>query len=317
VNCFVVSAPLRKAGVAGLADVPAFRLGGWVYGALQVDDTKPRDFDDIFTLLLQTYDSILGPVIVRLLMLRELCTCRECFRHTVEKARDFAILTRDARTRVAEWLPGPVAVFDRSTEEAVGQPSSMLFTPEDRAKGEDSNERETARRDGIAPVVRWHLGKNGSRVIIEGSVRALSDGARKDALCSKQVHRWLEAVHPENRECLTAPTVRIRLTMVQTLSLVLHEPVTHACTHGALSETGGRLRMEWHLRDSERRPFVEWREGELAPTDAAIPALERGAGNGRRLIRRALPYALPVETTYELEPTRSRCTIDLPLHRPN
>jgi PAS domain S-box-containing protein len=60
----------------------------------------------------------------------------------------------------------------------VGQPGAILFTPEDREAGEPEKEIETARREGRAPDVRWHLHKGGRRIFIEGSVTALrqSDG---------------------------------------------------------------------------------------------------------------------------------------------
>ena len=35
--------------------------------------------------------------------------------------------------------------------------------------------RETARAEGVAPNIRWHLCRDGSRVFIEGTVRALRD----------------------------------------------------------------------------------------------------------------------------------------------
>lgn len=52
----------------------------------------------------------------------------------------------------------------------------MLFTPEDRAAGEPEKELGTARTKGIAPDVRWHLRKDGSRVFIDGVVHAWRDG---------------------------------------------------------------------------------------------------------------------------------------------
>ena len=120
------------------------------------------------------------------------------------------------------------------------------------------------------------------------------------------------------RVTLNGPFVRIRPTIVQTLALVVHELATNARKYGALSEGGGRLSVEWGLREdkSERRVLIEWREEDLSPTDAASStAAERGGGYGRRLIERALPYSLGAQTTYELEPTGLRCTIDLPLDR--
>ncbi len=166
---------LKDAGVVALANVPILLPGGRAYGLLQVDDTTPRDFGPEDTGFLRTYATILGPVIDRLLKVRELRGAEERFRLTVEAATDYAVLIADAEGRIADWLPGAAAVFGWSAEEAVGQPTAMLFTPEDRAAGEPEKELDAARREGHAPAVRWHLRRDGSLVFIDGSVRALRD----------------------------------------------------------------------------------------------------------------------------------------------
>lgn len=63
---------MKEAGVVALANVPIFLPGRRAYGLLQVDDTRPRDFDGNDSQFLRTYASILGPIIDRLLKLREL-----------------------------------------------------------------------------------------------------------------------------------------------------------------------------------------------------------------------------------------------------
>ena len=103
----------------------------------------------------------------------------ERFRLVVENAREHAIFTLDPENRITDWYPSAQAVFGWTAEEAVGQRGSVLFTPEDRRRHEDDKELETARREGFAPNVRWHLRKDGSRVFIEGAVTALhhADGS--------------------------------------------------------------------------------------------------------------------------------------------
>ncbi|MFC7612192.1 PAS domain-containing protein [Teichococcus aestuarii] len=64
-------------------------------------------------------------------------------------------------------------VFGWSAAEAVGQPGSMLYTPQDREQGVPEWEAAVAREKGSAPNVRWHLRRDGSRVFIEGSRTAL------------------------------------------------------------------------------------------------------------------------------------------------
>jgi len=91
----------------------------------------------------------------------------------VEGVRGYAILTTDVGGRITQWLPGAAAVFGWSAEEMVGQPADILFTPEDRAAGRPAQEITTALRQGVAPDVRWHQRRDGSRVFIEGHVVAL------------------------------------------------------------------------------------------------------------------------------------------------
>lgn len=109
---------------------------------------------------------------------------QERFRLVVENAQDHAIFTTDPESRIVDWYPSAEAVFGWSAEEAVGQPGSILYTPEDRRQRADELEMETARSEGSAPNVRWHLRKDGARVFIEGTVRALrhADGSLRGFL---------------------------------------------------------------------------------------------------------------------------------------
>ena len=170
---FAIPDFMKEAGVVALANVPVFLPGGKAYGLLQVDDTEPRDFGPEDSEFLRTYATILGPVIDRLRQVRRLQTTEERFRLIVEAARDYAIFVTDAEARITDWFPGAEAVFGWTAAEAVGQAASILFTPDDREHHVDDDEFETARVEGVAPNVRWHFRKGGTRVFIEGSNRAL------------------------------------------------------------------------------------------------------------------------------------------------
>lgn len=175
---------MKKAGVVALVNVPVRMPGGEAYGLLQVDATEPRDFGDEDITFLRTYATILRPVIDRLQKVGTLRSTEERFRLVVENARDYAILTTDPQDRITDWYPGAEAVFGWTVEEAIGQPAAILFTPEDRAAGEDAKETEAAYREGSAPNVRWHVRNDGSRVFIEGMTNALraADGSLRGFL---------------------------------------------------------------------------------------------------------------------------------------
>ncbi|MGH1570689.1 PAS domain S-box protein [Methylobacterium sp. P31] len=109
---------------------------------------------------------------------------QERFRLVVENARDHAIFTLDPENRITDWYPSAEAVFGWTADEVIGQPGSILYTPEDQRDRADEKELEEARRDGSAPNVRWHVRKDGSRVFIEGTTRALhhADGSLRGFL---------------------------------------------------------------------------------------------------------------------------------------
>ncbi|MFC7735178.1 PAS domain S-box protein [Roseomonas sp. GCM10028921] len=172
---FEVPGFMREEGIVALVNAPIFLPGGRAFGLLQVDAVEPREFNEDDARFLRTYSAILGPVIDRLRMHRELRSTEERFRLTVESALDYAIFLSDPEDRITDWLPGAQAVFGWTAEEAVGQPAAITFTPEDREARQDQEETETARREGHAPNVRWHIRKDGRRVFIEGSTRALRD----------------------------------------------------------------------------------------------------------------------------------------------
>jgi two-component system CheB/CheR fusion protein len=96
----------------------------------------------------------------------------EWFRAILEEASDYAIFTTDAANRINSWTPGAQAVLGWTTEEAIGQAIDVTFTPEDRQAGVPEQEFMTARDQGYAPDVRWHVRKDGTQVFIEGSSRA-------------------------------------------------------------------------------------------------------------------------------------------------
>jgi PAS domain S-box-containing protein len=99
----------------------------------------------------------------------------ERYRLIVESTLDYAIFTADPDGIITAWPPGAEAVFGWRAEEIVGKPAHVLFTPEDVASGEPDKEIALAKQTGVAPDVRWHMRKDGSRVFIEGWTRAIHD----------------------------------------------------------------------------------------------------------------------------------------------
>ena len=101
----------------------------------------------------------------------------EHLRLVFESIKDYAILTLDIAGVVTGWNPGAQRLFGYTAPEIIGQDGAVLWTPEDRAHRADAQEREGARRDGMADDKRWHQRKDGSRFFANGTIRPLLDEA--------------------------------------------------------------------------------------------------------------------------------------------
>ncbi|MEO7909907.1 MAG: chemotaxis protein CheB [Roseiflexaceae bacterium] len=92
-----------------------------------------------------------------------------------ENVHDYAITILDADGCFVDWNAGAERMFGYATVEALGQPSALIFTPEDRAAGVPEREMATARNEGRAGDERWHLRKDGSRFWVSGVMTPLRD----------------------------------------------------------------------------------------------------------------------------------------------
>jgi two-component system CheB/CheR fusion protein len=99
----------------------------------------------------------------------------EQFRLLVENVRDYALFFTDPERRVVTWNAGAERIMGWSEAEMIGRSADIIFTPEDRAKGDPDNEAGRAALDGRAENERWHLRKDGSRFWGSGIMTALKD----------------------------------------------------------------------------------------------------------------------------------------------
>jgi len=132
----------------------------------------------------------------------------ERLRLIIAGAKGYSIFTTDADGVINSWNPGAAQIFGWSEAEILGQKGDVLFTPEDRASGEPRKELETARTEGVAPDIRWHQRKDGSRVFISGEVRPLGNGQLtgfakigRDLTAQRQAEEALR-VHQEQLQLL-------------------------------------------------------------------------------------------------------------------
>jgi two-component system CheB/CheR fusion protein len=91
--------------------------------------------------------------------------------------KDYAIITLDQDGLITSWNSGAEIMFGFGEPEAVGQPSSIIFTEADIANGEHEKELMLARDSGYAPDTRWHRCKDGRLIYCSGGVNPITEGS--------------------------------------------------------------------------------------------------------------------------------------------
>jgi PAS domain S-box-containing protein len=113
------------------------------------------------------------------------------YRAVVESATDYAIFTLDENNKINSWNKGAEFIFGWKEKEIIGSDGSILFTPEDRKKGEHLNELKTARREGRAEDERWHIRKDSTLFFASGMMMRLDADGNKGfvKICRDQTER--------------------------------------------------------------------------------------------------------------------------------
>lgn len=99
----------------------------------------------------------------------------ERMRLVVDNAKDYGIMTLDARGVIGSWSTGAEQLYGYSSGEIVGQNFKLLFTPEDQAAGVPERELAQALETGRAEDDRWLVRKDGERRFVSGIARAIRD----------------------------------------------------------------------------------------------------------------------------------------------
>ena len=72
------------------------------------------------------------------------------FEHLMGKVTNFAIIFKNTSGIIEEWNVGAENLFGWKRMEAIGQSIKMIYTPDDRAKGESEREMGSAADKGFA-----------------------------------------------------------------------------------------------------------------------------------------------------------------------
>jgi two-component sensor histidine kinase len=163
-------------------------------------------------------------------------------------------------------------------------------------------------RDPADPKAAWH--DLSDRIVAFAAAHDLItehswNGADLEALVSRAV-----ASAPPSQVSVEGPPVRLSPKLALSLSLALHELLTNAYKHGALSAPGGRVAVTWSdTRDGGRGLQLRWVETGGPPP----PATPARTGFGSRLLMTALPSDLSGRVVLDFPPTGAVCLIEAPL----
>jgi two-component sensor histidine kinase len=102
------------------------------------------------------------------------------------------------------------------------------------------------------------------------------------------------------------------LTSAQTqaIAMVIHELVTNAVKHGALSSPDGRVLVSWDCASADRATIltITWRELGGPPIEASVRS-----GYGLSLIRDLIPHELGGAVDLTFQSDGACCKIEIPL----
>lgn len=93
----------------------------------------------------------------------------------LESLTEYALITTDGALAVNSWSGPAAAMFGYTEREILGRSISLLFTPEDIARGVDRREFTEALSKGRRDDERWHVRKDGRRLWCYGLSFPLKD----------------------------------------------------------------------------------------------------------------------------------------------
>jgi two-component sensor histidine kinase/CheY-like chemotaxis protein len=110
---------------------------------------------------------------------------------------------------------------------------------------------------------------------------------------------------------IEGPPLRLKAESVQPVSMVLHELVTNAVKHGALSRPGGTVMLAWQLEAGRGSLRLSWTERQGPEIDG--PPTQRGFG--ARLVETTVRAQLGGTVAFAWERTGLRCEVTVPASR--
>lgn len=126
-------------------------------------------------------------------------TVPEFYRLAIESLKEYALIIMDKNLIIGGWSGPAAAIFGFAENEIIGKSVSVLFTPEDIAKGIDESEFAKALKNGREDDERWHMRKDGERIWCYGISFPLKDEKGKVRGFVKLIRNDTERKHLTDR----------------------------------------------------------------------------------------------------------------------
>ena len=97
----------------------------------------------------------------------------DLYRMQVRELRGYAMFMIDPEGIITSWNAGVEQLIGYTEEQWIGQPASIIFTPQDKAVEMCQSEMVLAQETGSATDIRWHRHKNGTEFFANGFMNAL------------------------------------------------------------------------------------------------------------------------------------------------
>lgn len=139
----------------------------------------------------------------------------------------------------------------------------------------------------------------------------LSQTRWSDVRLSDLIRHQLAPYTTDANTTITGPEIMLTSAQTQAVAMVVHELVTNAAKHGALSRPDGRVKVDWSHAGADAAVLtLVWQERDGPPTKPA-----KRSGYGSTLIRGLIPHELGGAVDLTFPPDGACCTIKIPLQR--
>ncbi len=224
----------------------------------------------------------------------------ERFRLFVDSVRDYALFQMDKQGRIVSWNEGAERMLGYAAAEILGQPSAILFVPEDVANREPQKEISEALSTGRAEDERWHRRKDGSRFWCSGVLTRIDDPQGKLRGFAKIMRDETERRHASEQlaDSLAEKEVLLKeihhrvknnLQVITSLLTLQSDSVADDATRTTFEEAVNRVRTVGDIHE------LLYRSPELARVDFNL-YLER-------LVQNLFSF-------YRVDQNRIRCVVD-------